>query len=72
MRVIGLVVDQIDTMLHGMTLGVAGLHQQLQLWLKAGFLVRLIERLTQAGYEITLTADHGNAAAVENATLTAV
>ena len=64
MRVIGLVVDQIDTMLHGMTLGVAGLHQQLQLWLKAGFLARLIERLTEAGYEITLTADHGNAAAV--------
>ena len=63
MRVVGLVVDQVDHMMHGMTLGLPGLHQQLRLWLQAGFLAKLIERLTQAKYEIYLTSDHGNVAA---------
>ena len=63
MRVVGLVVDQVDHMLHGMTLGLPGLHQQIRLWMQAGFLAQLIERLTQTGYEIYLTSDHGNVAA---------
>ena len=63
MRIMGLVVDQVDRMMHGMTLGLPGLHQQLRLWLKAGFLAELIERLTQAEYGIYLTSDHGNIAA---------
>ncbi|HIP71717.1 MAG TPA: BREX-3 system phosphatase PglZ [Anaerolineae bacterium] len=62
-RVVGLVVDQVDHMMHGMTLGLSGLHQQLRLWLKAGFLAELIKRLTQAEYEVYLTSDHGNVAA---------
>jgi hypothetical protein len=60
MRVIGLVVDQVDYMMHGMTLGVPGLHQQIRLWLKDGFMAKLLERLTVADYEIYLTSDHGN------------
>jgi len=63
MRVVGLVVDQVDHMMHGMTLGIPGLHQQIRLWLRGGFLAKLIERLTQAKYEIYLTSDHGNVAA---------
>jgi hypothetical protein len=62
LRVIGLVVDQIDHMLHGMTLGLAGLHQQLRLWLSQGFLTELFQRLWQDGYRIYLTSDHGNVA----------
>ena len=62
MRLVGLVVDQIDHMMHGMTLGLTGLHDQIRLWMKAGFLTKLVERLTQAGYEIYLTSDHGNIA----------
>lgn len=64
MRVIGLVVDQVDHMMHGIALGLTGLHEQIRLWMKGGFLAQLIERLTQAGYEIYLSSDHGNVAAV--------
>lgn len=60
MRVVGLVVDQIDHMMHGITLGLRGLHQQLRLWLSNRFLARLIERLWQDGYLVHLTSDHGN------------
>lgn len=63
MRVIGLVVDQIDHMMHGITLGMPGLHQQLRLWLDDRFLAQLLERLWQNGYQIYLTSDHGNIAA---------
>jgi hypothetical protein len=63
MRVIGLVVDHIDHMMHGMTLGLPGLHQQLRLWLRSGFLASLIQRLVQGGYQIYLTSDHGNVVA---------
>jgi hypothetical protein len=63
MRVVGLVVDQVDHMMHGMTLGLPGLHQQLRLWLNGGFLGKLIKRLVQDNYQIVLTSDHGNVAA---------
>ena len=49
--------------MHGTTLGLTGLREQIRLWMKAGFLVRLIIRLTEANYEIYLTSDHGNVAA---------
>lgn len=62
-RVLGLVVDQVDHMMHGMTLGLAGLHQQLRLWMQTGFLAALLERLATAGFQIVLTSDHGNVAA---------
>lgn len=62
-RVVGLVVDQVDQMLHGMTLGIAGLHQQIRLWLQNKFLADLIQRLASAGFQIFITSDHGNIAA---------
>lgn len=63
MRVVGLVVDQIDYMMHGITLGMSGLHQQLRLWLTDRFLAQLLERLWQHDYRVYLTSDHGNIAA---------
>lgn len=62
-RMLGLVVDQVDHMMHGMTLGLAGLHHQLRLWMQTGFLATLLERLAKAGFQIVLTSDHGNIAA---------
>lgn len=63
LRIVGLVVDQIDHMMHGITLGMRGLHQQLRLWLTDGFLAQLLERLWQHDYRVYLTSDHGNIAA---------
>jgi hypothetical protein len=59
-RVVGLVVDKIDKIMHGMQLGAAGMHNQIEQWIKGGFLSSLIDYLMDSGYTVWLTADHGN------------
>ena len=59
-RVVGLVVDKIDKIMHGMQLGSAGMHNQIKQWCQAGFLTALIDHLLDFGYAVWLTADHGN------------
>jgi hypothetical protein len=60
MRVLGLVVDKVDLIMHGMELGAAGMHNQVRQWAREGHLRQLLALLIAAGYEIHLTADHGN------------
>jgi hypothetical protein len=64
LRVIGLVVDKVDKIMHGMHLGTAGMHNQVGQWGQEGFLARLLEQLTERGFTVFLTADHGNIEAV--------
>ena len=59
-RVVGLVVDKVDKIMHGMQLGSAGMHNQIKQWCRAGFLSALVGQLLNYGYEVWLTADHGN------------
>jgi len=59
-RVIGLVVDAIDQIMHGMTLGTAGMHNQVRQWATEGFLARLLDLLFDHSYAVFLTSDHGN------------
>jgi len=59
-KVVGLVVDKVDTIMHGMQLGSAGMHNQIKQWCQGGFLAALVGRLLKYGYEVWLTADHGN------------
>lgn len=59
-KVVGLVVDKIDKIMHGMQLGSAGMHNQIKQWCQGGFLASLIGQLLEYGYEVWLTADHGN------------
>ena len=59
-RVVGLVVDKVDKIMHGMQLGSAGMHNQIKQWCHAGFLSALVGQLLDYGYEVWLTADHGN------------
>lgn len=59
-RVIGLVVDTVDKIMHGMQLGSAGMHNQIKQWCQSGYLSDLIGLLLDYGYEVWLTADHGN------------
>jgi hypothetical protein len=59
-KVVGLVVDKIDKIMHGMQLGAAGMHNQIKQWCHAGFLSTLVGQLLDYGYEVWLTADHGN------------
>lgn len=59
-KVVGLVVDKVDKIMHGMQLGSAGMHNQIKQWCQGGFLAVLVGQLLEYGYEVWLTADHGN------------
>ena len=59
-KVVGLVVDMVDKIMHGMQLGSAGMHNQIKQWCHAGFLSAMVGQLLDYGYEVWLTADHGN------------
>jgi hypothetical protein len=69
MQILGLVVDSIDELVHGAILGMHGLQQQVHTWGAHGYLKELIETLAQANYDIWLTSDHGNCAAIGAGTL---
>ncbi len=59
-KVVGLVVDKIDKIMHGMQLGSTGMHNQIKQWCQKGFLGSLINYLLNHGYDVWMTSDHGN------------
>lgn len=59
-KIVGLVVDKVDKIMHGMQLGSPGMHNQIAQWCEGGFLTALIGGLIDRGYDVWLTADHGN------------
>jgi hypothetical protein len=58
--VIGIVLNVIDDIMHGMNLGSAGMHNQIKHWAKQGHFGSLLKLLIGHGYELWITADHGN------------
>ncbi len=63
-RAAGLIVDKIDRIMHGMELGAAGMHNQVDQWAKQGVLATIIHLLLEHRYRVYLTSDHGNIEAV--------
>lgn len=59
-RVVGLVIDKVDKIMHGMELGTAGMHNQVRQWAIAGFMAKLLDQLYNHGFSVFLTSDHGN------------
>ena len=59
-RVVGLVVDKVDKIMHGMQLGAAGMNNQVRQWAGQPFLANLFDLLLENGFRIFLTSDHGN------------
>lgn len=59
-KAVGLVVDKVDKIMHGMQLGSAGMHNQIEQWCQGGFLGSLIGYLLDHGYQVWMTSDHGN------------
>jgi len=59
-KVAGIVVDMIDEIVHGAMLGKRGIAGQIRDWCETGFIEKLFTMLSQHGYHIYLTADHGN------------
>lgn len=60
LRAVGLVINTVDDMMHGMQLGAAGMHNQVKLWAENGYLKRLFDGLLNEGFSIHITSDHGN------------
>ena len=60
LRVVGLVVDKVDRIMHGMELGTAGMHNQVRQWAALGHFATLLDLLFAEGFRVFLTADHGN------------
>lgn len=56
----GIVVDMVDEIAHGATLGKRGVVSQINAWCETGFVESLLELLAKHRYRIYLTADHGN------------
>lgn len=63
-KAVGLVVETVDRIMHGMELGRRGMHGQITQWAEEGFLAQLFALLLGAGFAVYLTSDHGNTEAV--------
>ncbi len=57
---LGVVLNKVDDIMHGMELGVAGMHNQVRQWAEEGQPVTIVESLLDAGFSVLLTSDHGN------------
>ncbi|MBA1336320.1 MAG: hypothetical protein HPY66_2755 [Firmicutes bacterium] len=69
LRVLGMVVNMVDDIMHGQQLSIEGMHQDIRLWANKGNLRRFIESLFSKGFEVFITSDHGNIGAVGQGTL---
>ena len=61
---IGITLRMPDELMHGAKMGWRGMIDQLQLWVKHGGLAGVILDAIKRGYEVYLTADHGNLEAI--------
>jgi hypothetical protein len=52
-RVVGLVVDKVDKIMHGMELGAAGMHNQVRQWACGPFITQLFDLLLENGSVFT-------------------
>lgn len=59
-RVLAIIVDKLDKIIHGMELGTGGMQNQVLQWAKQGFLHDLIRTLMDSGFRVFLASDHGN------------
>lgn len=59
-KVVGLVIDKVDRIMHGMELGTAGMYNQVRQWARQPYLADFLEFLLESGFQVFLTSDHGN------------
>ncbi|MBX3589937.1 MAG: BREX-3 system phosphatase PglZ [Burkholderiaceae bacterium] len=64
LKVVGIVVDTVDEIVHGAPLGKRGVAALIESWCESGFVERLLDQLADKGFRVYLTADHGNVEAV--------
>lgn len=63
-KVVGIVVNICDDLMHDELQGLSGLQQGVENWAKNMHLVKLLQNLQERGFAVYMTADHGNTSAV--------
>lgn len=63
-RVLGITLYKVDKIMHGMQLGAVGMFGQVRTWVEGGFPLALLTRLREQGFDILISADHGNTEAI--------
>jgi hypothetical protein len=58
--VLGIVISKIDKMMHGMTVGIKGMHSDIEIWMSNGDLYHLISQFLNNEFKVFITSDHGN------------
>ncbi len=61
LAVLGIVANTVDEIMHGEQQGTAGMHDAIRRWSDQA--ISLVRRLLDEGFEVFLTADHGNVCA---------
>lgn len=59
-RAVGVVLTTVDEMTHGAVLGTSQLHQDVETWALRGTFWNCVAALLRSGFDIVVTADHGN------------
>ncbi|NLM29097.1 MAG: BREX-3 system phosphatase PglZ [Methanomicrobiales archaeon] len=59
----GFIINTVDELIHSTLLGMPQMHDSIRRWMKTGNLQRFITCLLDRGYQIYITADHGNVCA---------
>jgi hypothetical protein len=63
-RAIGITIFKVDKIMHGMQLGAIGMAGQVRTWAEEGFLSNLLNHLGSLGFDVFISADHGNTEAI--------
>ncbi len=63
-RAVGITLFKVDKIMHGMQLGLVGMAGQVRTWAENGFLSQLLTQLRSLGFDLFISADHGNTEAV--------
>jgi hypothetical protein len=63
-RALGITLYKVDQIMHGIELGMVGMAGQVRTWAEEGFLTRLLGRLFALGFDVFISADHGNTEAI--------
>lgn len=63
-KIVGIVINIIDKLMHGQVLSLEGMYQDINLWLKKSNFNEFLNGLSSKGYEIFITSDHGNISSV--------
>ena len=63
-KVVGIVINICDDLMHDELQGLQGLQQGIENWVKNRTLVELLKTLLNQGFAVFMTSDHGNTSAI--------